>query len=414
MSAPTSPPPPAAPYAAPPRAMRTIPISWLTVAVTVGTAIAAAGIFMSAVTSRSHRIAVASFATMPTTHSELHWAKFALGLLASLALIAVGVAGHLLDRDPDRRRLLVSYPGAVGALGLGAMAVDVSDKAGTWLAGPVALVVAGLLWLLLDRSTPLLLVAMAGLLAFVARVIVKLVDANHPSEHTHAAVWVVLGTWAVVGALSAAAWFVPESRDTLIVVAGIVGAVVSLGALFVLEAQRIAGLYSAFDSSGSSSHHGPGFTVDVWVVLLVTLVGVAGWAYCYLRSPRAAYRVIILVVLIILLPATVTILSVVHPHPSTWMTVFAVVGILVLAGALVLGLANPTGGAHGAPPVPPSGPSYPAQETRVPGQPQYPGDPRAPSGPRSAPPSGPSGPPPSYRPPYHPPSYQPPSPPLES
>lgn len=78
--------------------------------------------------------------------SELDGSNFAMGILATFGLLAVAAGAHLLVADAERRASLVSWPGAAGILGAGAM-IAVHINEGRWslyTAGVLILVVSAL------------------------------------------------------------------------------------------------------------------------------------------------------------------------------------------------------------------------------------------------------------------------------
>ncbi len=272
--------------------------------------------------------------------------NFAMGVLASLALLGVAAAGWVLDRARDRETDLVAWPGAFGVVGVGLMiGVLMDDNQAT--AYVVGLVVAALAagGYLLTRRSPFVLVAVAGLSAFYSQAIEDIFDLGEGGDNAAAGASAALLVFTI--AVTVAAWWLPER----VLVGVTVGAVAVLGnavlliGLGVLAAVQTA--FSAFEmpeltfddleeGSGDLSAFQPerfdAYDNDVWTIVAFTMLLVIGWAACALLTRAVGYRLLVVAGLALVVPVAPLALS--ADHPTYWELVFAVLGGAVLAMVL--------------------------------------------------------------------------------
>lgn len=105
--------------------------------------------------------------------SDLDWSSYAVGIVASLALLGVCAGALVLVEDDVRNRNLAASPGAVGAIGAGAMiGIGLDDNPATgYVAGLVAALISADGYYVTQRAA-FVISAILGLLA----VCVSLVD----------------------------------------------------------------------------------------------------------------------------------------------------------------------------------------------------------------------------------------------
>jgi len=299
----------------------------LPVAVTAATAVALAGLVLAAATSRSLGTSFLAAmtgvsGTSEPVSTEVDWGRAVPGLVAALGLLAVALIAYLVVTEPRDRRTLMSYPGAVAAVGMAVMVAVVQPDLGGWLAGPIMAALGGLLWAL-DRSTPLLLAAAGGVLVFAGKVFQEVLGAAGPGSHGPLVRALLL--WAVIAALSALVWRLPSGRDVVVATLGGVGFLASSVLMIaVLITVASATVFPGVEPARPD--------LDMWVVMLSGLAAAAAYAWCHLRTGLAAYRLLVLggVAQALVLGAA----AIARDGTMLWLTLFTVVGLLGLAAAL--------------------------------------------------------------------------------
>ena len=287
------------------------------VGVAVGSGLVAVAVVLSTIYSRGKQ--------------DLDWSNFSMGILATLGLLGVAGAAHLLVRDPERQANLMAWPGAFGAISAGlmiAVAMDYND-AGWYVAGLViaALSVGGYY---LVRRGALVLSTIAGLLVLYVNLFDDVFGVDGDGDN-----FGMLATAAILlfaAAVTVVGWYLPTRNLSGIVV----GAAAVAANLVVLYALYLVGIFSAFsDGYDESFENGgrparfDGYDNDVWVILLVSLVLCAGWAWCNWQTGHVGYRLLIVANLLSVIPVATIVLAV--EHPTYWEAVAGAVGAAVLA-----------------------------------------------------------------------------------
>ncbi len=123
-------------------------------------------------------------------------------------------------------------------------------------------------------------------------------------------------------------WFLPER-----VLGGVVaGAVTVFGHVVLLAGLAIGVFFQTtfvtYAEADGSMTRVDSFDNDVWVILVVALVLVTGWAWLAHRTGHVGFRVLIVAVCVTVVPIATIVLTV--EHPSWWGAAVGVLG----AGAL--------------------------------------------------------------------------------
>lgn len=286
-----------------------------TLGVAVGSGLVATAVVLSGFYSRAR--------------DDLDWSNFAMGILASLGLLAVAAAAHFLIDDLDRRADVMSWPGAFGAVGVGVMlGVALDDNAVTGYLAGIAVTALSVGGYYLSRRGPFVLSAIAGLLI----VYVNLFDDVIGVDDIDGDNFAMIASAAILvfaAAVSVAGWQLP-TRDLSTVT---VGAFALLGNLVVLLGLvAVAIITQVFSEFSEESGGGPdldNYDNDVWVILLISAVMCAGWAYCYWITGHVGYRLLIVASLVGLVPIATLALTV--EHPTYWELVVGAAGAAVLA-----------------------------------------------------------------------------------
>jgi len=309
-----------------------------------------------------------------------------LGLLATLLLIGAAAAGFLLGGDRARRSTLVGWPAAFAAISLPSLLVvlfDLDGSGGAYLAGVlIALLGAG--GYVLVRQGASLLVAVVGVLLVYGQAIDDIFD---PGDGDHPFLWVsVIVTFFVVAVSVAGLVLTP--RGFLGTVAGWVSVLTHAVIVFGISIAAVfSGITAGF--SGEDAPEPPSYDADLYVTLVLSVLLVLFWSVCYLLTQSAAYRLLVLGMVLAVLPGSIV--AVGSDAPSLWQVVIGILGAAALGYAVIRSLPSGTGlpGRRSAT-TPTAG--TPAAGTPSPG----------PSGPAPSGPA-PSGPPPAGPPPSGPP-----------
>ena len=268
---------------------------------------------------------------------HLDGSNFVMGVLATLALIGMSVGARVVLPDAENRAGLVSWPGALGAVGAGVMLGVLIDKddASTYA---TALVILGLSvgGYLVARSAPFVISAIAGLALLYAKVFGDLFDVDGSGSN----IFMVLGVgiWVFVVAVTAAGWLLPATRSLTGVVVGVGGLVAMTVDLAAVSIGRF--LSMAFSAGGNTlfghsrpTHHDP-YRNDVYVVLLLCLLLAALWMGCALITGHVGFRLLVLATAVVVIPLSTV--AVMTHHPTWWEVATAGVGGLVLLGVGLL------------------------------------------------------------------------------
>lgn len=319
---PAMPPPPAPPGYSPPAppARRLLDLDRPLVA--AGAALLATALVLSTLYSRKD--------------GDLDWSNYTVGLLATFGLLAIGALAYVLARSADAATDLVAWPGAFGVVGVGLMigvAMDDSD-ATAYVAGLVvlALSVGGVL---LTRRGPFVVTAVLGFYVTYLQAMDDLFGVAEEDEVGAIKVAFALALFAVI--VTVLGWLLPEARVLAGAVAGgltVAGFAVLTGALAV--AQALQAVLAGFSELGEGPPDVPeadAYHNDAWVILLLALLLVVGWAVCAALTRHVAYRLLMVAMAVAVVPLVTLVLTV--EHPSWWgLVIGALGGGLLVAAAL--------------------------------------------------------------------------------
>jgi hypothetical protein len=296
------------------------------VVVAVGVALLAAAVALSGVYTRKD--------------GDIDWTNYLVGIAATLALL--GIAAVSVVRLGTRvAQELVSWPGALGTLGVGSMlgiALDDADFS-TYVIGIVVLALSAGGYLVC-HTWPFVLTAIAGFGAVYAQLFDDVFDAaDLEGDNVGMVISIALLIFAVL--VTGATWFLPE-RVLGGVVAGIVAAVGNFLILVGLAvAVVLAATFGSLDmddpfEAGAAPQRLDTYDNDVYVVLVVALVLVAGWAWCAWQTGHVGFRILIVGICATVLPMATIALAV--EHPSVWGAVVGVLGTCALGWLVLRGL----------------------------------------------------------------------------
>lgn len=310
-------------------------------------------------------------------HDDLDWSNYVVGLLATLGLLGIAGAGHVLARGADASTDLVAWPGAFGAVGVGLMVgvgLDDADAA-VYVAGlAVVAIAAG--GFALTRRGPFVVAVVLGVWSVYLQAADDVIGTGDGDEVPGIKIAIVLTVFAVL--VTAATWWLPESRVLGGAVAGavtVVGFAALTGVLAINRAFYVALDFhvpstSSMDVGGSgadlSGANDP-FTDDGWTILVLAFLLMLGWAACAALTRHVAYRILVVAMAVSVTPLVTRVLLV--EHPTWWGVVAAALGgaALVAVGLRSLPPRSPQAAPPTAPPTapPPSGPpAYPADQTQ--------------------------------------------------
>lgn len=266
---------------------------------------------------------------------DLDWSNYTVGLLATLGLLGIAASAFVLARATDPATDLVAWPGAFGAVGVGLMiglALDDSD-ATLYVAG-LAVVALSAGGFLLTRRGPFVVTAVLGLYVTYMQAMEDLLGIAEEDEVGGIKVAFALALFAVV--VTALGWLLPEARVLAGAVAGgltVAGFAILTGALAVAQALQaaLAGFSALGEDGPPDTPPADAYHNDAWVVLVLALLLVVGWAVCAALTRHVVYRILMVAMAAAVIPLVTVVLSV--EHPSWWGVVIGAVGggLLVLA-----------------------------------------------------------------------------------
>ena len=266
---------------------------------------------------------------------ELDWSNYTVGLLATLGLLGIAAAAFVLARTADASTDLVAWPGAFGVAGVGlmiAVAMDEGD-ATAYVAG-LSVVVLSVAGVLLTRRGPFVVTAVLGFYVTYAQLLDDVLGVADDDEIGAISIALALALFAVI--VTVVGWLRPESRVLAGAVAGVltvIGFATLTGVLAVAQA-----LQAVFAPLSAMGEDGPPETPavdqyhnDAWVILVLALLLVVGWAACAALTRHVVFRILMVAMVASVVPLVTVVLSV--EHPSWWGMVLGAVG----GGLLVLG-----------------------------------------------------------------------------
>ena len=240
------------------------------VVITAGVALLAAALVLSTLYSRND--------------GDLDWTNYLVGIAATLVVLGIAAVARLRALDEE----LVSWPGALGVLGVGSMlGLALDDASAT--AYVVGVVVLGLSvgGYLLNRGWPFVLSGIGGFGLVYAKLVDDVFDAgDFDGDNFGMVIGIALVVFAAL--VTAVTWFLPER-----VLGGVVGgAVAGVGNFLTVAALAAAAQFRMSFDVGTEEYYGTyselgaepsrfdGYDNDIWVILVLSLLLVAGWAWC--------------------------------------------------------------------------------------------------------------------------------------
>lgn len=287
--------------------------------------------------------AVVISTTRSRADGELDWSNYGVGLGATTALLLIAIAALLVGSDRGRENLM-TWPGSIGILGVGAMlGVGLEDIDGSedWL----AYLVGGVIFLLsvvgyaaVHRGAFAVTAILGFGLAYIQLSDDVLVDIGDDDDQ---AIIAAVTIAVFVLAVTAVGWLL-KARALIGVIAGVVGVVGLNAVLVVLIASQFLGTFfapeievSGSDSGGLSSSlemdfDTPDFDNDVYVILAIAAVLTLLWALAASLNGNPGFTVLAIAMPASVVPMSMFVLAV--EHPTWWGVGFAA------AGAILLGL----------------------------------------------------------------------------
>lgn len=319
---------------------------------------------------------------------DLDWSVFSLGIAAALGLVGNAVASWRLVANPEQRLHLISWPGAAGAIGAGAMvgvAMDDGDLSGYVMGAVVLGLSAAGYWLV--RSNPFVLTGIIGLVLLYWQVLDDTSGVGDLLDGDNPGIWIGLLLLIFGTLVTGIGWLLPTRVFSALVVGAWVlfGFVTLLIGLIVTQSFLAAFSGDPMASGDGAADDPTKLNNDAWMLLAFTALMIGGWTWCYLRTGHVGFRVLIVGALA-MVPVLVTAVLAVE-HPTWWEVVFGILG----GGLLVALLGKATGRVGGSGSGPVGGMPMVPPPPGAPGQPDYatqPGSaPYAPAAPPSAAPS---------------------------
>ncbi|MCW2755733.1 MAG: hypothetical protein JWQ32_3144 [Marmoricola sp.] len=294
-------------------------------ATALGVALVSAAVVTSAIYSR---------------HSgSLDMSNYVMGVLGTVGLLGFAIGAYVRAPASQRGTTLVSWPGAAGIVGAGAMlAVAINDDPGSVYALGGAVLVLSASVFLVTRAAPFTLTAIAGAALLYGQGFGDVIGTGTSdigSGTDTSFIRIGAAILVFVALVTGLGWLLPETRVLTGVVTG-VGGLVAMTALFV--ALVIAGSFAGI-ASGFSATAGPGgsaqvvafhnpFSNDIWTVLGYSAALVLFWLACSAITGHVGFRILAIVLTLIAVPATTFALS--ARHPTWWEVVTCGLGGLVL------------------------------------------------------------------------------------
>jgi hypothetical protein len=290
--------------------------------IVVGVGLMAAGLVVATTRSRSD--------------GDLDWSNYSVGLSATAVLLLVAIFATALGSGRVREEL-VTWPGAIGILGAGAMLgvgleeIDGSEDWLVYLVGGVVVLLSIIGYVVIRRGA-FVVTAILGLgLAYIQLAEDVLIDIGDEDDQAIIAAATVV---VFVLGVTAIGWLL-QTRALSGVVAGVVG-VVGLNAvlLFLVVAQVVESFFvvdTVDDGSDPSSalELSKEYDNDVYVILglaaLLTLV----WALAASLNGNPGFSVLAIVMPASVVPTATFVLAV--EHPTWWGAGFAAGGAVLLA-----------------------------------------------------------------------------------
>ncbi|WP_322937384.1 hypothetical protein [Nocardioides bizhenqiangii] len=298
--------------------------------------------------------AIALSATRSRADGDLDWSNYSVGLGATAVLVLVALAATVLGRghatdtratgsgtralsaNGRGREELVTWPGAIGVLGVGAMLVvglEEMDGSEDWLAYLVGgvVVLLSVVGFVAVRRGAFVVTAILGLgIAYIQLADDVISDIGDDDDQAI----IAAATIAVfVLAVTAVGWLL-RTRAISGVVAGVIGLVgfnIVLIALVVVRA--IGEFFGEFGMGGFDSDSGissnSDYDNDVYIILAMAAVLTLLWALAAALDGNPGFTVLAIAMPATLVPMATFVLAV--EHPTWWGVGLAGVGAVLLA-----------------------------------------------------------------------------------
>lgn len=289
------------------------------VAVSCGVALLATAVVLSTFKSRAT--------------GDIDWSNYAMGLISTVGLLGVAVAGWVLVRDRDRSNDLVAWPGAFGAVAAGLMiAVALDNSAATAYVVGLAVVALSVTGYFLVRRDAFVVTAIVGLFVVYVKLFDVIVNVGDGGDNLPTVISGALLVFTVL--VTAAGWLLPSR-----VVSGVVvGVVAVLGNVVLLAGLGLAvSFQAAFFGGSARPKRFDKYDNDVWFILVFALLLIVGWACCAYLTDHVGFRLLIVAMAVGVVPFATVVLAI--QHPTWWEVVLGVAGglILVAVGLRALG-----------------------------------------------------------------------------
>jgi hypothetical protein len=309
----------------------------------------------------STAVVLSTFYTRLKDH--LDWSNYVVGLVATVGLLgiaAVAVAGLVVPRDADTTIDLVAWPGAFGALGVGLMiGVGLDDSRATEYVAGLAVLAISVAGYALVRRAPFVVTAIVGIFVVYAQLLDDVIGFGGGDDI--GAIWMAVALTVFAVAITGAGWLLP-TRALSGVVAGAVtvaGFASLTGVLAVVSAFQavFAPANAEFHSSNGqfqSEASGLGsYDNDTWVILVLALLLMVGWAACAALTRHVGFRILVVAMAVSVTPLATVVLR--AQHPTWWGVVIGAVGGGLLLAVMVRHV-DRSGGVQQAAPAAPTGP----------------------------------------------------------
>lgn len=214
-----------------------------------------------------------------------------------------------------------------------------------YVAGGAVVAVSSAGYYLLVRRGAFVVSTVLGLLVVYAAVFDDIVGADLDGDNPGVLVGAAVLVFAVM--VTIAGWFLPETQVLSAAVAGAIAVVSNAGVLAGLAVvatftRAFGGGFTEFEGEGNGYASEPDgnldpYNNDAWLVLVFSLLLVAGWAYLTWRTGHVVFPLLMATMCATVIPLVTAVIAV--EHPTWWEVVVGLVGggVLLLAGFRALG-----------------------------------------------------------------------------
>lgn len=294
--------------------------------------------------------AIAVSAMHARESGDLDLSNFITGVLATVGLLGLAAAAHLLLPESEARAALVSWPGAAGAVGAGAMVgVLIDDDPAAAYVGALVVMALSVGGYLATRTWPFVVGTIVGLAVVYMQLFEDVIDFDGDGTNVFMIVGAAILMFVI--AVTLGGWLLPATR----ILSGVlVGAGGLLAMVAVLQGLMVFGAFEAFASSSGEVFSEEEFTTggdavfeedfpdvaglvrdnpyqdDVYVILGYCAILVLLWAGCALVTGHIAFRVLIASSAVLVVPLATVALYV--NHPTWWSVGLGAIGAVLLTG----------------------------------------------------------------------------------